>query len=395
MSEFFLPYEGRRPYVFVSYSHRSTEEVLKVITILHQRKLRLWYDEGIPAGSDWPKNIEQHMRSCRAVLFFISDPALQSKNCISEIETAASLGLPILTLRLDRTQLDGEWKKRMQNAIALDAPADPQARAEAVLRSPVIGRIFYRKFWEGIPLERLGLVLSSLLFAAAFALLYGTASGKFDPPVPSSVPPAPTIAPTPLPTEAPSPTPTIAPTPVPGYMESLFPVAFPDTQQEQLVRRVLGKASGDLLYSDLAGVKELHFVGNMSLLQPEGITFDRDGTCRVNKPAVITGKVSDLSVIGRMGNLTSLSLICQPAEDLSPLKDLYLLSVLDLSGCKTPDLSGLAGMPSLQELRLAHTGIRDLSPLEDLPALRTVSVSADMLPIQIPSGARFAVLLIP
>ncbi len=62
MSRYFKPYEGSRPYVFISYSHRDSDRVLDIISELDRRKLRLWYDEGIPAGSDWPKNIESHMR---------------------------------------------------------------------------------------------------------------------------------------------------------------------------------------------------------------------------------------------------------------------------------------------------------------------------------------------
>ena len=54
MSAFFTPYEGKRPYLFISYSHRNSQEVLDTIALLHQRKVRLWYAEGIPAGNDWP-----------------------------------------------------------------------------------------------------------------------------------------------------------------------------------------------------------------------------------------------------------------------------------------------------------------------------------------------------
>ena len=52
MNTFFRPYEGKRPYVFISYSHRDSETVLNLLSVLNERKLRLWYDEGIPAGSD-------------------------------------------------------------------------------------------------------------------------------------------------------------------------------------------------------------------------------------------------------------------------------------------------------------------------------------------------------
>ena len=50
MSEFFTPYEGKRPYLFISYSHRNSREVLETITLLHQRRVRLWKERNCPAA---------------------------------------------------------------------------------------------------------------------------------------------------------------------------------------------------------------------------------------------------------------------------------------------------------------------------------------------------------
>ena len=83
MSTFFKPYEGSRPFAFISYAHRQSAAVVDTIRILHDRGWRVWYDEGIPAGSDWPKNIEEHMQSCSMVLFFVSEAAMASPNCRS------------------------------------------------------------------------------------------------------------------------------------------------------------------------------------------------------------------------------------------------------------------------------------------------------------------------
>ena len=92
MSEHFKPYEGRKPFIFVSYSHRNSDRVIDTIRIVHEKMYRLWYDEGIPAGDDWPRYISDHMRDCRMVLFFLSRTALASPNCLSEISTAKKQG---------------------------------------------------------------------------------------------------------------------------------------------------------------------------------------------------------------------------------------------------------------------------------------------------------------
>ena len=105
---FFKPYEGKNPFIFVSYSHRDSEKVIETIRPIHEMFYRLWYDEGIPAGSDWPANIANHMRDCAMVLFFLSRTALASKNCLSEISTAERQGKPILMMKLER-RIGWQW----------------------------------------------------------------------------------------------------------------------------------------------------------------------------------------------------------------------------------------------------------------------------------------------
>ena len=92
MSRFFKPYEGTRPYLFISYAHKQSEEVVSTIRILHEKGWRLWYDEGIPAGSDWPANIAGHMQGCAGVLFFESERALESTKKYSEDRYASVFG---------------------------------------------------------------------------------------------------------------------------------------------------------------------------------------------------------------------------------------------------------------------------------------------------------------
>ena len=47
------PYEGTQPYIFVSYAHKNDAAVLEIIGTLQSRGFRVWYDEGIEAGSEF------------------------------------------------------------------------------------------------------------------------------------------------------------------------------------------------------------------------------------------------------------------------------------------------------------------------------------------------------
>ena len=61
--EYFKPYEGDKPYIFISYAHADDDAVLPIVSDMHRRGYNIWYDEGIEVGSEWQECIASH--SCR------------------------------------------------------------------------------------------------------------------------------------------------------------------------------------------------------------------------------------------------------------------------------------------------------------------------------------------
>ena len=387
MSVFFRPYEGKKPYLFISYAHRNSEEAVSTVRILHEKKYRVWYDEGIPAGSDWPKNIADHMSGCDRVLFFLSRRALQSQNCFSEIATAVRLNKPVLIVPLENTEPDAGWKEMLKDADRIAVFQTPEERADAIIRSGFPTRRLVRTFSERIP-KGTGSVIVSLLFLAASAsLLYLQMNGKIAAPKAPEREPAATQ--TASATQEPAPLPTIQI----GEYEKYFAVSFPDKLQEKAIRKALDLSEGEIYRWQLQQIRELYFCGNMILSGTGDVTFDRDGTCRVNGSKTGSGQVKDLGMIQSAVNIESLALIGQPVVDLSPLAGLTLLRELDLSGSEAVSVSALKDLPSLETLHLEFTNIRDLTPLSALPNLKTVTVSREMLPLTWNEDASFSVVL--
>ena len=62
------PYEGSEPYIFISYAHADREDVFAVLSELYARGYRIWFDEGITPGSEWPENIAQHLSAASLVI---------------------------------------------------------------------------------------------------------------------------------------------------------------------------------------------------------------------------------------------------------------------------------------------------------------------------------------
>lgn len=85
MKTLLRPYEGTQPYIFVSYAHKNDAAVLEIIGTLQSRGFRVWYDEGIEAGSEWPESIASHLERAQLVLAFclrrICSPTTAARRC--------------------------------------------------------------------------------------------------------------------------------------------------------------------------------------------------------------------------------------------------------------------------------------------------------------------------
>lgn len=382
MSIFFKPYLGTRPYLFISYAHLQSREVLDTIRVLHDRGYRLWYDEGIPAGSDWPANIARHMQDCQGVICFLSRRAMESPDCYSEMRTAARLGKPILVVRLEDVPVKDEWKALLEGKPQIPLLESGAQRAEAILRSGFVTKRMHRSWTERIPWRIMGLAASLALFLAAAGVLGNLMlAAQTSAPIPVSTEPTEAAETQPVPTVSPD-------------VEQYFALTFPDAQQEQAVRQALDNAAENVYRRNLADITDLTFCGHMVLEDMESVVITEDGRCLVNDAPVGMGKVEDLSLFSDMIRLEKLALVCQPLGSLAPLDSLVLLRELNLAGSTVDDLSGLTNLPSLEILRLEHTGVRDLTALDAFPNLKIVTVSRDMLPLTWSENVGYAVVLV-
>jgi internalin A len=180
-------------------------------------------------------------------------------------------------------------------------------------------------------------------------------------------------------------------------------IEFPDDQQERTIREMLDASEGDILQERLQEITELYYVGQMHPKSTKGLEIEEDGTVKLNGIVLKQGKVSDINLIYLMPNLKHLALVNQPVSDISGLRDLVLLQDLNLACTQVKDLSGLRNLPSLQTLNLEHSKVKDLTPLSqvkegttdrELPILTRVTVSKDMLPLELDPDAWYDVILV-
>ena len=101
----FRPYEGNEPYIFISYAHKNSEAVFPILEKLDAAGYRVWYDDGIAPGSEWPEYIAEHLNNCSVVIAFVSPESIASPNCRREVTYALAKQKPFLGVMLEKTQM--------------------------------------------------------------------------------------------------------------------------------------------------------------------------------------------------------------------------------------------------------------------------------------------------
>jgi len=93
-------YKGAEPYVFVSYSHKDSEEVLKDISWMIGKGHRVWYDDGIEFGQDFPTETMRAIKKCKQFIVYLSPNSIESKHVNREINYAVEHDLKICPIIL-------------------------------------------------------------------------------------------------------------------------------------------------------------------------------------------------------------------------------------------------------------------------------------------------------
>jgi len=101
----FPAYRGTMPYIFVSYSHVDIKEVFRIIKQLNAGRYRIWFDEGIEPGNEWPEVVGRSVLECSQVIVFMSPTAVESRNVRNEINLATSADKNIIVIYLKSTSL--------------------------------------------------------------------------------------------------------------------------------------------------------------------------------------------------------------------------------------------------------------------------------------------------
>jgi WD40 repeat protein len=249
-------------FVFVSYAHGDKALVYPELRRIRSFGIRVWYDEGIEPGSEWPEAIAAALNRAAAFVVMITPGAVASRNVRNEINAALRWGKPVFAVHLAQTELPKGLELQM-------------GAVQAVMRWRMDEASYTRK---------LGKALAS----------YGEAMNE----APPAEPPALTVSRA----NTPTPPPPLTPSPVPlsrlartltGHTKAVWDVTFsPDgrllvTSGSDGTARMWDPATGEqlrVLAAHQDGVSGVAFSPDGNLLATAGA----DRTARVWDP--VTGK---------------------------------------------------------------------------------------------------------
>ena len=388
--EYFKPYEGEQPYIFISYAHRDSDAVMKVVSDMHDRGYRLWYDEGIEVGSEWPECIAEHLTKANLIIAFVSNAYMASDNCRREMHYSLSKRKKIINVFLEDTQMTPGMEMQIGNIFALmkqfmseeefyrklygapllnsedftavqgeteTRPAAAKNRAKAELEHRKaeleLRRTEMKLQKEEARLKRrrnrkrrltVFFIILFLLLAGIVALgIVGYATGWAERLLIKPV----VVSALPNDTEA-------------QFTEPVF---------ENAARKFTGISEGAIKVSDLAGLTKLYIYGDNYYFSPE------DGPAS----AAAEGTLKDLSDLKYFTHLDVLYIADEPLSsvDSIPACDIEELSLIN---CKVSSLEGISDLPRLRTLVTDGCPVTDLGDINRCLSLKKLSLIGSDIP---------------
>ena len=341
-------YEGSRPYIFISYAHANAPAVMQVVEELSARGYRVWYDDGIEVGSEWPEYIASHLAGASLMMAFVSNAYMRSDNCRKEMHYAITKKIPLINIFLEETTLTPGMEMQIGNLFALmkysmsdsvfderlfSAPqlSDALLDVEMLPSEPAPAR---KKERERVPVDlyveadrkkqkkvhrriRLG-AAAVVLLAVGILFIIGWFTGLV-PRVINRKTSVVTIEPVSLDTE----------------------IVWTDPLLEQAARAYTGIETDQIKVSDLSNLTELHIRGNQW-------SFDRGALAEPEQ----SGSVQDLSDLRYFPNLTFLMLEDQDLDSLQTLPPCGIENLI-IRNCRLTSRRSrlLSGTVSFQSVR--------------------------------------------
>ena len=340
-------YSGKEKYIFISYSHKDSQKVLKVVDIFDKQNYRQWYDGGIKAGSNWPEMVASHLLYSDVVVFFLSKSFVESQNCQREVNYAVAENKKMICVYLEKLELSVDMKMQLSSAISFNAYGlDAMGIADKIIENlsdDYIGdgiegyenttnKSSKKNIWFIVSVVLIAVLISSVLF------IYGQFNNWFD-------------------------------------NSGVKNETIVENDQELEINTFKDSTSMNILLKTYWG-ESLYICGNTMISRGDAIKYK-------NKEFLINGDIIEKGKLDSWNkddeNIVYLTVCNESINDFSILKNCKQLKYLDISGNPVSDISFISELTNIQILKIMDTKITDYSIINKLSNLQYLYIDESQL----------------
>lgn len=153
-----IPYEGQEGFCFISYCQKDAEIVFRMVEGMSDQGCRIWYDAGIPIGSEFTEEIAEKIIQADVFATFLSNNYMCSDFCRAELNFALLKKKKLIILYLEQVKLTSGFEMRlsMKQSIALYQQEDISAVIRTICTSKIMLSCIgvaktqndWQQFWE-------------------------------------------------------------------------------------------------------------------------------------------------------------------------------------------------------------------------------------------------------
>ncbi len=152
--------------------------------------------------------------------------------------------------------------------------------------------------------------------------------------------------------------------------------AFPDERLESVIRRTIGKNTGELTAADLGATSFTNLTARAANIHD---TRGLESCTNLAKLDLSGNRIDDLSPLRGLSRLRELRMDGNPITNLQPLSGLTNLTALAMRKCLIADISPLENCTRITELLLDENRINDIFVIQGMQSLTKASFSKNRI----------------
>jgi len=127
--------QNKNEMIFICYSRKDEEFVLKMASILKNRGVPIWLDQfNIPVGADWDMCIDEALYECTKFMIVLSTSAFKSQEVRAEFRTALDVNKQIIPILIEECKIPRRLRL-LQHVNLLDKSMKLDQVSDIIIKS--------------------------------------------------------------------------------------------------------------------------------------------------------------------------------------------------------------------------------------------------------------------